>query len=288
MSLLTYEDIDSLVHGKATDDINSLFFKNKDHYIRKIWNDKDNIERLRSLRSQKIISDYDLYKLAYYKISSFNPLQSENPLFKLIAEQGSDGTLLISDQSEIHYLCLDAHFNFIKGILDVGGKIDQNKFLTSAFSGYKEEYKIFDYLLGNFDFDSSALSEAAAWLVYNEHYEEELGKAAFKKIVDKGLDINQKFSNESELSEYDYLLSLVFSEQPIVFISWLDGTPSQNTISDFPWEFIIFEHDINEEHVEAIRSLIQKGYELPLQEIATFLRDKDEEDFAESVEHISV
>ncbi|BCV32668.1 hypothetical protein TUM4442_21950 [Shewanella algae] len=40
--------------------------------------------------------------------------------------------------------------------------------------------------------------------------------------------------------------------------------------------------------MEAIRSLIQKGYELPLQEIATFLRDKDEEDFAESVENISV
>ncbi|NAX21190.1 hypothetical protein CAG65_08295, partial [Vibrio sp. V39_P1S14PM300] len=52
--------------------------------------------------------------------------------------------------------------------------------------------------------------------------------------------------------------------------------------------FIIFEHDINEEHVEAIRSLIKKGYELPLQEIATFLRDKDEEDFAECVDHISV
>ncbi|NOH52964.1 hypothetical protein F0266_08465 [Vibrio coralliilyticus] len=277
MELLTFEDITSLCEKQYNSHILDSFSKKKSYYLRLLYESEGNgINYITSLRSKNFISDYDIYRLAYSKINDFSSDYSENNLLDIISTQKNDGTLYLSDSNQIHNLCYDAYSEFINKILSVGGKIDHDEFLSTMFSGEKEEYLLFNKLIDRFKFSSQSLSESASWILYNEYYSEENGKLALEKIMNQGIDINYLFDEDFELCDYDSFLGLLFSEQPLLLINALKSKPNKEVINNFPWGFIISESRMQSDHVSAIIALKNSGYTIPIDEIIEHLDEKGE------------
>ncbi|EJG0990090.1 hypothetical protein C4G66_RS24725 [Vibrio parahaemolyticus] len=280
MKLLNLEEI-YILCSKGSEDPNFSVFKERSgYYLRDLYSHKlEGLKYIESLREKGIVSDYDIYNLAQGKINDFIDY-SNNSLLDIIGRYDNDGTLYVSDDEHIHYMCFDAYIDFIKKIVEVGGKLDVDKFLAKVFAGEKQEYLLFDYIINNFQVSYRSLHEAAAWLLYNSYYLEDCGRKALELILSKNINFNDRFDKYFDLYEFDSLLGVMFFAHPILFMEALENRPDDKIIDNFPWDFILSESEINQDHISAILKLKRMGYSIPLNQIAEQIESEGEVDLA--------
>ncbi len=81
----------------------------------------------------------------------------------------------------------------------------------------------------------------AAWLLDNRYYLKESGRNALELILSKNINLNDRFDEDFELSEFDSLLGVMFFAHPILFMEALENRPDDEVIDNLPWDFIISE-----------------------------------------------
>ena len=257
------------------------------HCISLLWKTENYIEKLRLLRKHRIITDHDVHNYLVDIITEVDQDYEDSDLVKILASEERDGTLFYSDSEVIYNTCWDPYIEFIRNTVLIGGKIDQNKFLSEVFSGDKQEFDIFNYLIENFDFNVQSLYKCAFNLIMDDSYDEQEGKIAFKKLQKKGLDIDyvHHYEDDGEFSEYRSILILAFCYEPILFEKLLKEEPLGDSIKAFPWDFIIENHNIQDIHINFIKQLCIDGYVLPLKNIAKYL-EEDNTIYAETIRNL--
>tara|TARA_Y100000588_G_C14246890_1_gene921823 strand:+ start:1653 stop:2510 length:858 start_codon:yes stop_codon:yes gene_type:complete len=280
MKLLNLEEI-RILCGKGVEDQNfSVFKERSSYYLMDLYGHKlEGLKYIESLREKGIVSDYDIYNLAQRNINEFIDC-SNNSLLDIIGRYDNDGTLYVSDDEHIHYMCFDAYIDFIKKIVEVGGRLDADRFLAKVFAGEKQEYLLFNYIISGFQVGNRSLHEAAAWLLDNRYYLEDSGRKALELILSKNINFNDRFDERFELYEFDSLLGVMFSAHPNLFIEALENRPDDQVIDNLPWDFILSESEVNQDHISAILKLKKMGYSLPLTQIAEQIESEVEVDLA--------
>ncbi len=137
MKFLNFEEIRRLCEMGSEDPNVSIFKKRKAYYLMDVYSNKlDGLKCIELLREKNIISDYDIYNLSRRNINDFIG-HSKNSLLDIIGRYDNDGTLYVSDEEDIHYICFDAYIDSMKKIVEVGGRLDADKFLVEVFAGEK-------------------------------------------------------------------------------------------------------------------------------------------------------
>ena len=270
-------NIDS-INQKFKDNNYEMWGENESFTLSRLWKEENGEERIRLLVKENIVKESAVLTLIFFLIDNASiELTYENcPLVRILEDLERDGTMIYDDSDQIHYYCHDAYIDLIKTIVKLGGELDQNQLLAATFSGDKEEYLTFDYLLDNFTFDEEYVVKTAASIIYNDDiFSENKGQEAFKRLTEIGFDINTSFDEESEFHEIGTYLGLVFTKSTELFKQYLNEKPEQSTIDQFEWEYIIPESEMNEEHVELIAHMLKMGYQLPLEEIVSYIEDFD-------------
>ncbi|MBN3573071.1 hypothetical protein [Vibrio neptunius] len=254
--------------------------------------EETNFERIRVLLKAGIISDCDVLEYYNHKVEHMDLSYECCPLVKILAPLERDGTLYLSGSERIYQLSWDLYADYIKNIILLGGRVDHDAFLCEIFSGEQLSFDIFNFLIDRFDFKPSSINTAAGFLVlaqyFEEYGEEEQGRAAFKKLIEKGIDINLPFEESDGLSDYRSFLGCVFCCEPDVFEQYLALNPDKKIIDNMNWRFMFGEHDIDKRHIDMIVKLVRLGYRLPLNEIVDCLERYDFMDLAHTVRQLAI
>ena len=263
------------------------------HDIRELWEDgKDesyNINKFKLLLSENIIDESDVLCFFIGIINSIEYSYDSCPLVKVLEGRERDGTLYLKSSHEIESISWDVYVGFIKNIVQLGGFIDHEAILLEALVDDKPQLEIFKYLMDNYDFRVSYISEAISFLLGMSDgcIDEDVRSNILNALEGKGVDINFVFDEECEFAEYNVFLAVVLSNDPAAFNRYLEMAPSQETLDQFPWDYLICEHEMNENHMQSIKKLNHRGYELPLDEISDYFEEMDFLDYAKEVRKIS-
>ncbi|MBN3492598.1 hypothetical protein [Vibrio neptunius] len=253
------------------------------------FSEETNFERLRVLIKAGILKERDVLEHYNNKVEYMDLSYECCPLVKILAPLDRDGTLYLSDSETIYQLSQDFYLDYIKNIILLGGRVDHDEFLCRVFYAEHLSFETFNYLIDRFDFKPSSINTAAGYLVkrrYFKKYDEEAqGRAAFAKLIDKGIDINYPFEEDDGFYEYLSFLGLVFCYDPDLFEQYLLQKPSQHIIAGLPWEFAIEEEFFGDRQLQLVQKLIELGYQLPLDEIIELLEEEELDDYAKALAH---
>lgn len=250
------------------------------------WQQKESIEEISLLRRHHLISDKDIYE--YFASSLTDMLLWEeayekSPLIRLLAQHKRDASLVLDDPDALFYMTNDVYLSFIQTLIEVGVEIDIDKCFSLVFSGEKQEYGLFSYLLGSFPIGQQALLEAAAWLIHNAYLQQETGRQAFYALIDKGLLVGARITSDY-FGDDESLYTVAFAYWPEAFSLISDLAPDKNDIAAMPWQQIAESHYIREPQLEMLKAWVDAGHPVPVIEFAEYLREEDEPEAAELVE----
>lgn len=288
MNVIKLEDINKTFVDAGFNEISDQAPNFSTDYVAYIWQrEEDSIEKLKLLRKHKIITDHDVHHYLVANIDGQNvdEIYEKSALVQILASEERDGTLFYSDSEDIYNTCWDPYIEFIRNTTLIGGEIDQNQFLPMVFTGERQEFEIFDYLIENFEFSNEALLKCASWLIQNRYTNSEKGKIAFKKLQEKGLNAYQTYNDGLDFSEYESFLRLTFICAPIICKELLEVKQCKEIVNTFSWITMLKETYIEDSHIEVIKQLIIDGYEIPLEEISEYL-EKKHADYAETIRNL--
>lgn len=250
-----------------------------------LWQGDNKEEKFKILLSEKLINEFELLEFFINNIETIECSYDKCPLVKILNGTERDGTLKLSDSEHIYNVCWDLYLDFIKNIVLLGGEIDHDALLEQVFSNGKQSFEIFNYLVENYDFKNSSIAKSISSLLYIN-----VGNIDFSKrnnalhiLESKGLDVNEVYDEESDYIEYELFLAFAFSFDPASFKRYLKLNPTQETIEQFPWRFIFNSVRMTDPHLQAINSIKQSGYDLPIDDIADFLEKKYSLEYANEI-----
>ncbi|MER2496649.1 hypothetical protein ABS858_11145 [Vibrio neptunius] len=247
--------------------------------------EETNFERIRVLLKAGILTERDVLELYNNKVEHMDLSYEHCPLVKILAPLERDGTLYLSGSETLYQLSWDLYLDYIKNIILLGGRVDHDRLLCSVFDE-RGEFEMFNYLLDNFHIKPETINFVTGAIIRNNYWKkrisEEKGRAAFKKLIEKGIDINLPFSDDDD---YHSFLGVVFCYDPDLFEQYLLQKPSQHIIAALPWEFAIEEDHFHDKQLQLVQKLIELGYQLPLDEIIELLEDEELYDYAKALAH---
>lgn len=291
MNEMPLDDINEILINAGFSRISKIDDKLHFHQLRDLWEDgkeeSENIEKLKLLLSKKVINESDVIGVFIGMIHSIDFSYDNSPLVKVLISFERDGTLSINPSDYIEDVCSDFYLEFIRSIVKLGGIIDHDALLKEVFILDNQEFEILNYLVDNFKFNPSSISVAISLLLIksDDCIDENRRNKALQVLESKDFDINSVTEEVCDYFDYKAFLAVVLCNDPVRFKRYLNLNPTQETLDKFPWSFIIFEHEINVNHIQAIQGLNQKGYVLPLDEIADYLEELDLIDFAKEIRH---
>ncbi|MBN3492596.1 hypothetical protein [Vibrio neptunius] len=249
------------------------------------FSEETNFERLRVLLKAGILTERDILESYNLDVEHMDLSYERCPLVKILAPLKRDGTLYLSGSETLYQLSWDLYLDHIKNIILLGGRVDHDRMLCSVFDG-RGEFELFNYLMDNFHIQPETINFVAGMLV--EQMDGSRGnasaqeRAAFEKLIEKGIDINLPFSDDDD---YHSFLGVVFCYDPDLFEQYLLQKPSQQIIAALPWEFTIGNEYFHTKHLQLVQKLIELGYQLPLDEIIELLEDEELDDYAKALAH---
>lgn len=246
-----------------------------------IWEEENAEEKLRLLVKNKVFTEGEVLDSIFFFIDNWEGEEElllnyeDCPLVRILDGLERDGTLIYNDSDHIHYYCYDAYGELIETIVKLGGEIDKNRLLYTCHVDGRYEDWIFNYLLDNFTFDKQVIANSAARLIRLSFYTEgdHEVKKSFQRLTEIGIDINTYFDENSTHSEDKCYLAIVFMYDIELFKHYLNEIPEQSTINQFAWKHIVYY--MTEEHVATLSRMLEMGYQLPLEEIADYLAERD-------------
>ncbi|NRB66109.1 MAG: hypothetical protein HRU48_01885 [Vibrio sp.] len=248
------------------------------------FSEETNFERIRVLLKAGILTERDVLEHYNHNVERMELSYEDCPLVKILAPLERDGTLYLSGSERIYQLSLDIYLDYIKSIILLGGRVDHDRLLCGVF-GERREFKLFNYLMDNFHIKPVTINYVAGVLIEKRYSAKDnmdiQERAAFEKLVEKGIDINLPFND----NDYNSFLGVVFCNDPAMFEQYLLQKPSQHIIADLPWEFAIEEGFFGDIHLQMVQKLIELGYQLPLDEIIELLEDEELDDYAKALAH---
>ncbi|MBN3573073.1 hypothetical protein [Vibrio neptunius] len=250
------------------------------------FSEETNFKRLRVLIKAGILTERDVLEHYNNKVEHMDLSYERCPLVKILAPLKRDGTLYLSGSETLYQLSWDLYLDYIKNIILLGGRVDHGRMLCSVFDG-RGEFELFNYLMDNFHIQPETINFVAGMLV--EQMDGSRGnasaqeRAAFEKLIEKGIDINLPFSDDDD--DYHSFLGVVFCYDPDLFEQYLLQKPSQQIIAALPWEFTIGNEYFHTKHLQLVQKLIELGYQLPLDEIIELLEDEELDDYAKALAH---
>ncbi|MDN3612247.1 hypothetical protein ACFFUP_13860 [Vibrio ostreicida] len=249
------------------------------------FSEETNFERLRVLIKAGILTDCDVLEHYNHKVEHMDLSYERCPLVKILAPLERDGTLYLSGSETIYQLSWDLYLDYIKNIILLGGRVDHDRMLCSVFGG-RGEFELFNYLMDNFHIKPETINFVAGMLIGQIYWAEgnadTQDRAAFEKLVEKGIDINLPFSNGDDFNSF---LGYMFCYDPEMFEQYLLQKPSQHIIAALPWEFAIEEDYFHDKQLQLVQKLIELAYPLPLDEIIELLEEEELDDYAKALAH---
>ncbi|MDN3612239.1 hypothetical protein ACFFUP_13830 [Vibrio ostreicida] len=246
-----------------------------------------NYERVRVLIKAGIYTELDILNECNDNVDRMHKAYEYCPLVKLLSPLNRDGTLYLSGAETICNLSWDIHLFYIKNIISLGGRIDHNEFIVQVFNDNKSAFDTFNYLIEHFQFEPLSINKSASNLVINHYFKkykkEEKGRAAFEKLIEKGININLAFEEGDGLSDYHSFLGVLFCHEPDVFEQYLLIQPNQPIIVNLPWNYSIKKAYFNKKQTKLVKKLISLGYQLPLDQIIETLETFELFDYAKAL-----
>ncbi|GAB1148459.1 hypothetical protein [Shewanella algae] len=245
-------------------------------YMFRIEKDPAWLEIISYLRANAVIKDYQIYYLMYCRVAYYSEPKQFTPLFDIIKVNGPDGSLVEDDPEHLYRLCHDVYLGFISAFISVGGRLDHNRLLELVFAGESDAYAIFNFLLPRNAFSHKALATAAACLFYNEYHLNGAGEQALAALLSRGIALDYCFDDDSEFGEYACLAALIFGHNPKRFNQLYADGVEQALVDGFDWSFLLTEHELTLEHIEALK-LLSSSAALPIDEIGECLLEREDE-----------
>ncbi|MFW7526624.1 hypothetical protein ACODM8_21200 [Vibrio ostreicida] len=249
------------------------------------FSEETNFKRIRVLLKAGILSELDVLEKFNHRVERMELSYEDCPLVKILAPLERDGTLYLADAERIYQLSWDIYLDYIKSIILLGGRVDHDGLLYRVFDG-RSSFKMFNYLMDNFHIKPETINSVAGALIAKKYWAEgnvaARERAAFEKLIEKGIDINLPFSDGDEFNSF---LGYVFCYDPTMFEQYLLQKPSQHIIADLPWEFAIEEDHFHDKQLQLVKKLIELGYQLPLDEIIELLEEEELDDYAKALAH---
>ncbi|KJY92085.1 hypothetical protein TW84_07165 [Vibrio neptunius] len=251
--------------------------------------EETNFERVRVLLKAGLLTE--LHVLEYYNsyVEDMDLSYEGCPLVKLLAPLERDGTLYLSGSDSFYEdLCYDLYLDYIKNIVLLGGRVDHDGMLYWVFES-RCELEMFNYLLESFQSKPSAINTVAAHILSEEYFKhdghEKRGRGIFKQLIEKGIDINLPFDEESGMLDYHSFLGAVLIFDPELFEQYLLQQPNKEIVKGLPWRKVIKNGYFREKHMHIIEKLISLKYYVPLDEIVSELEKKELDDYAKALAH---
>ncbi|MER2496651.1 hypothetical protein ABS858_11155 [Vibrio neptunius] len=249
------------------------------------FSEETNFERIRVLLKAGILSELDVLEKFNHRVERMELSYEDCPLVKILAPLERDGTLYLADAERIYQLSWDIYLDYIKSIILLGGRVDHDGLLYRVFDG-RSSFKMFNYLMDNFHIKPETINYLAGALIDKKYWAEgnvaARERAAFEKLVEKGIDINLPFTDDDD---YHSFLGVVFCYDPELFEQYLLQKPSQHIIADLPWSFVIREQYFDDKHLQLVKKLMKLSYQLPLDEIIELLEEQELDDYAKALAH---
>ncbi|WP_076588392.1 hypothetical protein [Vibrio ostreicida] len=254
------------------------------------FSEETNFERIRVLLRAGILTEVNVLEYYNSDVEDMDLSYEHCPLVKVLAPLERDGTLYLSDSEAIYQLSWDLYLDYIKSIVLLGGRVDHDGLLYRVFDG-RSSFNMFNYLMDNFDFKQETINSVAGALIDKIYWAEGnadiRAKAAFEKLIEKGIDINLPYEESDGFYDYRSFLGVVFCYEPDVFEQYLALSPDRKIIDNMNWRFMLQEHDIDERHIDMITKMVRLGYPLPLNEIVDWLESCDFMDLAHIVSQLA-
>ncbi|MFW7526206.1 hypothetical protein ACODM8_18995 [Vibrio ostreicida] len=254
--------------------------------------EETNFERVRVLLKAGILTERDVLELYNNKVEHMDLSYEHCPLVKILSPLERDGTLFLSGCDSFYEdLCYDLYLDYIKSIVLLGGKVDCDGMLPWVFNEHRREFYLFNYLLDNFTVKPETINSVAGAIILNNYWkkgsseEQREAKAAFEKLIEKGIDINLTIEEGDWHSQFNSFLGIAFCYDPELFEQYLLQKPSQQIIANLPWDFSIKEELFDDKQVRLVHKLIGLGYPLPLNEIIKSLEEEELYDYAKAIAH---
>ncbi|MFW7526617.1 hypothetical protein ACODM8_21165 [Vibrio ostreicida] len=250
--------------------------------------EETNFERVRALLKAGILKELDVLKSFNSRVEDMDLSYEHCPLVKILAPLERDGTLYLSDSERIYQFSWDIYLDYIKSIVLLGGRVDHDGLLCWLFDD-RYEVEMFNYLMDNFNIKKETINYVAAQLLYNQYCNDEdpdeEDRALFNRLIEKGIDINLPFDENSHMSEFHSFLGAALFCSPDLFEQYLLQRPSQDIIENLPWSYPISEAAFTDKHVQLVNKLIELGYHVPVDEIISELEEYEYFDYAKALSH---
>ncbi|MDN3612249.1 hypothetical protein ACFFUP_13870 [Vibrio ostreicida] len=250
--------------------------------------EETNFERVRVLLKAGILTERDVLELYNNKVEHMDLSYEYCPLVKILAPLERDGTLYLSDSEAIYELSWDLYLDYIKSIVLLGGRVDHDGLLCWLFDD-RYEVEMFNYLMDNFNIKKETINYVAAQLLYKQYCSDEDSdeedRALFNRLIEKGIDINLPFDENSHMSAFHSFLGAALFCSPDLFEQYLLQRPSQEIIENLPWSYPISEAAFTDKHVQLVNKLIELGYHVPVDEIISELEEYEYFDYAKALSH---
>ncbi|KJY92083.1 hypothetical protein TW84_07155 [Vibrio neptunius] len=252
--------------------------------------EETNFERIRVLLRAGILTDLNILEFYNSHVEDMDLSYEHCPLVKILSPLERDGTLYFSGCDSFYEdLCYDLYLDYIKSIVRLGGKVDCDGILRWVFNEHRREFYLFNYLLDNFTVKPETINSVAGAIILNNYWqkgsseEQREAKAAFEKLIEKGIDINLTIEEDDWHSQFNSFLGIAFCYDPELFEQYLLQKPSQQIIANLPWDFSIKEELFDDKQVRLVHKLIGLGYQLPLDEIIELLEEEELDDYAKAL-----
>ncbi|WP_076588379.1 hypothetical protein [Vibrio ostreicida] len=256
------------------------------------FSEETNFERIRVLLRAGILTEVNVLEYYNSDVEDMDLSYEHCPLVKILAPLERDGTLYFSGCDSFYEdLCYDLYLDYIKSIVLLGGKVDCDGMLRWVFNEHRREFYLFNYLLDNFTVKPETINSVAGAIILNDYWkkgsseEQREAKAAFEKLIEKGIDINLTIGEGDWHSQFNSFLGIAFCYDPDLFEQYLLQRPSQQIIANLPWDFSIKEELFDDKQVRLVHKLIGLGYPLPLNEIIKSLEEEELYDYAKAIAH---
>ena len=252
------------------------------------FSEETNFERIRVLLRAGILTDLNILEFYNSDVEDMDLSYEHCPLVKILAPLERDGTLYLSDSERIYQFSLDIYLDYIKNIVLLGGRVDHDGLLCWLFDD-RYEVEMFNYLMDNFNIKKETVNYVAAQLLYNQYCSDEEpdeeDRALFNRLIEKGIDINLPFDENSHMSAFHSFLGAALFCSPDLFEQYLLQRPSQEIIENLPWSYPISEAAFTDKHLHLINKLIELGYHVPVDEIISELEEYEYFDYAKALAH---
>ncbi|MDN3612245.1 hypothetical protein ACFFUP_13850 [Vibrio ostreicida] len=247
-----------------------------------------NYERIRVLLKAGLVSELEVLELYNNKVEYMDLSYEYCPLVKILAPLERDGTLYLSDSEAIYELSWDLYLDYIKSIVLLGGRVDHDGLLCWLFDD-RYEVEMFNYLMDSFNIKKETINYVAAQLLYKQYCSDEDSdeedRALFNRLIEKGIDINLPFDENSHMSAFHSFLGAALFCSPDLFEQYLLQRPSQDIIENLPWSYPISEAAFTDKHLHLINKLIELGYHVPVDEIISELEEYEYFNYAKALAH---